>query len=128
VGSSAQDRPAAEDAPVDRPGPPCALQGFRDLPDVRITPVTKESETVPDCKVADVIGAETNFELLLPDDWNGKLVMGGGGGFVGRVVNMALLFGLLQSGYATVGSSIVVDVRCQPDSTYIGNNGASIQS
>jgi feruloyl esterase len=51
-----------------------------------------------------VIGTETNFELLLPDDWNGKFVMGGGGGFVGSVVNTALGYGVLQKGYATVGT------------------------
>jgi feruloyl esterase len=51
-----------------------------------------------------VIGTETHFELLLPDTWNGKFVMGGGGGFVGSVVNVALLYGPLQSGYATVGT------------------------
>jgi feruloyl esterase len=54
--------------------------------------------------VAGVIGTETNFELLLPDDWNGKFVMGGGGGFVGSVVNTALGYGVLQKGYATVGT------------------------
>jgi feruloyl esterase len=58
----------------------------------------------PHCKVAGVIGTETNFELLLPNNWNGKFVMGGGGGFVGSVVNTALLFGPLQKGYATVGT------------------------
>ena len=59
---------------------------------------------MPHCKVAGVIGTETNFELLLPDNWNGKFVMGGGGGFVGFVVNTALVYGALQSGYATVGT------------------------
>jgi feruloyl esterase len=54
--------------------------------------------------VAGVIGTETNFELLLPDTWNGKFVMGGGGGFVGSVMNTSLLFGSLQAGYATVGT------------------------
>ena len=59
---------------------------------------------MPHCKVAGVIGTETNFELLLPDDWNGKFVMGGGGGFVGQIINSALAYGALQSGYATVGT------------------------
>ena len=30
-----------------------------------------------------VIGTEIKFSLLLPDDWNHKFLMGGGGGFVG---------------------------------------------
>jgi pimeloyl-ACP methyl ester carboxylesterase len=54
--------------------------------------------------VAGIIGTETHFELLLPDQWNGKFVMGGGGGFVGSVMNTSLLFGSLQAGYATVGT------------------------
>jgi feruloyl esterase len=54
--------------------------------------------------VAGVIGTETNFELLLPEKWNGKFVMGGGGGFVGSVVNTAMGYGPLQKGYATVGT------------------------
>jgi feruloyl esterase len=59
---------------------------------------------VPHCRVAGVIGTETNFELLLPDEWNGKFVMGGGGGFVGVVVNTALMYGALEKGYSTVGT------------------------
>jgi feruloyl esterase len=74
------------------------------LPDLKLKAVTHEVTPAPHCKVAGVIGTETNFELLLPDNWNGKFVMGGGGGFVGSVVNSALLFAPLQSGYATVGT------------------------
>lgn len=51
-----------------------------------------------------VVGPEIHFELLLPEEWNGKFVMGGGGGFAGSVVNIALGYGALQSGYATVGT------------------------
>jgi feruloyl esterase len=51
-----------------------------------------------------VIGTETNFELLLPDTWNGKFAMGGGGGFVGSVMNTSLMFGPLEAGYASVGT------------------------
>ena len=36
-----------------------------------------------------VIGTEIRFSLLLPDDWNHKFMMGGGGGFVGRIENQA---------------------------------------
>jgi feruloyl esterase len=75
-----------------------------ELPDVAVTSVTHETAPVPHCKVAGVIGTETNFELLLPDSWNGKFVMGGGGGFVGSVMNTSLMFGSLQAGYATVGT------------------------
>jgi feruloyl esterase len=64
-------------------GQNCSLESLRNLPDVRITSVTEESA---------------------PDDWNGKFVFGGGGGFVGFVVNTALGYGVLQKGYATVGT------------------------
>jgi feruloyl esterase len=75
-----------------------------ELPDVRLTSVTYETAPVDHCKLAGVIGTETHFELLMPDRWNGKFVMGGGGGFVGSVVNTALGYGVLQKGYATVGT------------------------
>jgi feruloyl esterase len=82
----------------------CSVEAFRPLPDVRFKSVTEQIEPVPHCKVTGVIGTETNFELLLPEDWNGKFVMGGGGGFVGVVQNTSLMFGSLQKGYATVGT------------------------
>jgi feruloyl esterase len=85
-------------------GPVCSPESLPQLPDVRIVAVTPELVPVPHCKVAGVIGTETNFELLLPDAWNGKFVMGGGGGFVGSVMNTSLMFGALQAGYATVGT------------------------
>ena len=34
-------------------------------------------------------GREIRFRLLLPDDWNRKFMMGGGGGFVGGIDNQA---------------------------------------
>ncbi|MCY4056904.1 MAG: tannase/feruloyl esterase family alpha/beta hydrolase, partial [Gammaproteobacteria bacterium] len=49
-----------------------------------------------------------NFELLLPDDWNGRFMMGGGGAYVGSIQNQALAYGAgpgaLERGYATVGT------------------------
>jgi feruloyl esterase len=68
------------------------------------------SEELPaHCRVDGVIGSGIRFQLLLPKEWNGKLVMGGGGGFVGRVQNQAqddFTFGgsPLARGYATVGT------------------------
>jgi feruloyl esterase len=84
--------------------PVCKLESLPQLPDVTIRSVTQESAPAPHCKVAGVIGPEIHFELLLPDEWNGKFVMGGGGGFVGSVVNTSLMLGSLQAGYATVGT------------------------
>ncbi len=63
------------------------------------------------CRVAGVIETEIKFELLLPapEAWNGRFLMGGGGGFVGTVQNQARgLYahggGPLERGYATVGT------------------------
>lgn len=92
------------EAAVEAERPTCSLDSLRELPDVRIKSMTSETAPAPHCKVAGVIGTETNFELLLPDDWNGKFVMGGGGGFVGSVVNTALGYGVLEKGFATVGT------------------------
>ena len=54
------------------------------------------------CRVNGVIGTETKFTLLLPDAWNRKFFMGGGGGFVGTVQNTAQT--TVNVGYATVGT------------------------
>jgi feruloyl esterase len=54
------------------------------------------------CRVRGVIGTEINFELLLPDRWNHKFFMGGGGGYVGTVQNQAQA--TVNLGYATVGT------------------------
>jgi len=62
------------------------------------------------CRVRGTIDEEIHFELLLPleADWNGRFVMGGGGGFVGSVQNQAMeLAGRaspLARGFATVGT------------------------
>ena len=84
--------------------PVCEKKSLPPLQDVTITSVTSEAAPSPHCKVAGVIGTEIHFELLLPEQWNGKFVMGGGGGFVGSVMNTSLMFGSLQAGYATVGT------------------------
>ena len=84
--------------------PVCKTESFPQLPNVAITSVAQETQPAPHCKVAGVIGPEIHFELLLPEKWNGKFVMGGGGGFVGLVINTSLMYGPLQAGYATVGT------------------------
>ncbi len=102
--NSAQEESASADNLMVEAAPRCSKDALPALADVRITSVTVEAAPAPHCKVAGVIGTETNFELLLPDNWNSKFAMGGGGGFVGFVVNTALMYGALQSGYATVGT------------------------
>jgi len=78
------------------------------LPDVQIS----EAVSVPaattgavraaHCRVTGVIGTEIRFALLLPDAWNRKFLMGGGGGFVAGIDNQAQA--VVNDGYATVGT------------------------
>lgn len=76
------------------------------LPDVRITeavPVAPTAAiTAAHCRVSGVIGREIRFTVWLPDVWNQRFLMGGGGGFVGSVQNQALAS--LNQGYATAGT------------------------
>ncbi len=41
----------------------------------------------PYCRVEATVDAETHIVALLPDDWNGRFLMGGGGGYAGSVQN-----------------------------------------
>ena len=74
------------------------------LPDVKIESVTYETEgdNITYYDVDGVIGGTIKFELLLPDDWNERFAMGGGGGFVGTVQNGARY--AVRRGFATVGT------------------------
>jgi pimeloyl-ACP methyl ester carboxylesterase len=82
----------------------CAQLKDVSFPDVRITEAVTATSPVAHCKVGGVIGKETNFAVWLPDNWNGKFVMGGQGGFAGSVENQAMTMGALQKGYATAGT------------------------
>ena len=60
-------------------------------------------ESVPTyCKVSGTIPPALNFEMRLPDAWNGKLYYGGGGGYNGSIP--ALVVPALLQGYAQVVS------------------------
>lgn len=54
------------------------------------------------CRVAATVDEETHIVALLPDDWNGRFLMGGGGGYVGAVENQ--FSSTVHDGYATVGT------------------------
>ncbi|HYM22749.1 MAG TPA: tannase/feruloyl esterase family alpha/beta hydrolase [Vicinamibacterales bacterium] len=54
------------------------------------------------CRVEGTIGTEIRFRLLLPDAWNHKFLMGGGGGYVGTIDNQAQ--SAVNLGFATVGT------------------------
>jgi len=92
----------AQDKPVTEICIPCEKLTELKLPDVKITIAVTVAQGLSHCKVTGVIGKEINFELLLPSVWNGIYVMGGGGGFVGTVQNMAA--GKVNEGFATSGT------------------------
>jgi pimeloyl-ACP methyl ester carboxylesterase len=52
--------------------------------------------------VKGVIGGTIRFEVLLPSSWNGRFVMGGGGGFVGTVQGVSR--DLAGHGYVSAGT------------------------
>lgn len=88
--------------------PEDGLKGIQ-LPDVEITSVALNNTKSKDGKVQityydidGVIGGTIHFELLLPEPWNKRFVMGGGGGFGGRVENVVR--DSVRDGYATVGT------------------------
>src|SRR5215471_11509222 len=78
------------------------------FPDVKVSDATTVPAAtsggirVAHCRVNGVIGGDIKFTLLLPDEWNRKFMMGGGGGFVGQVQNQAAAS--VNAGYATVGT------------------------
>ena len=74
------------------------------LPDLAVGIVEALDDPVPHCKLTGRLGREIGFSVWLPSDWNGKFVMGGGGGFVGSIQNQALAVGALERGYATAGT------------------------
>ena len=87
---------------IDRCAGLAAMQ-LIDFDIVTAGPVPAEDGRLAHCRVDGLIDTEINFELLLPDDWNGRFMMGGGGGYVGTVQNSAIP-GALERGYATVGT------------------------
>jgi feruloyl esterase len=78
------------------------------LPDVTILKTellmkdTANGITVPFCRLTGRISKEINFELILPQQWNGRFLMSGGGGFVGEIQNH--LRNRTNDGYASAGT------------------------
>ncbi|MCW3116363.1 MAG: Tannase and feruloyl esterase [Chitinophagaceae bacterium] len=89
---------------------PCEQLKNLGLPDVTILEaksfkkdsIEGQAITVPFCRVLGRISKEINFELLLPNQWNQRFLMSGGGGFVGSIQNSFRYE--VNSGYATVGT------------------------
>ncbi len=101
----AQDTRVTKSAETD-----CATLASLSIDGVRITEAIAVQPTAAQrtagravvCRVSGVIGTETHFVALLPDSWNRRFVMGGGGGYVGAVDNNAQ--NSVNSGYATAGN------------------------
>jgi Tannase and feruloyl esterase len=89
VAGSAQVSPIAAAPGADR----CAALATFRLPDVRLTenryvpadPAARGPVHVGHCRATGVIGTEIGFSVWLPDDWNGRFLMSGGGGYVGAI-------------------------------------------
>ena len=100
--------------PFDETTDPCSDLTALPLIDLFISSsqrVSASGDIPAHCQVEGVIETEIQFELLLPEpnEWNGRFLMGGGGGFVGTVQNQARTIyahgGMpLQRGFATVGT------------------------
>jgi hypothetical protein len=86
----------------------CAWLTSLTLPDIKIgeavdVPAAMQGAIrAPHCRVTGLIGTEIRFSLLLPDTWNGKFMMGGGGAFVGTLDHQARE--TVNDGYATAGT------------------------
>ncbi len=82
----------------------CAALSKVQLPDVVLSNPRVATAPAAHCVVDGLIGRTINFRLWLPEAWNGKFVMGGGGGFAGAIANQAMTLGALQKGYATAAT------------------------
>ena len=84
---------AQESASVTAPANACASLKELRLPDVKLTEVADIPDSVdhgdlvraPHCRVTGVIGTEILFVTMLPNRWNQRLLMGGNGGFAGKI-------------------------------------------
>ncbi|HTS45632.1 MAG TPA: tannase/feruloyl esterase family alpha/beta hydrolase [Puia sp.] len=101
-----------------KPCKPCEELKNLQLPDVTILVAeAKFSDTIKDpgqpwiptviinkpfCRVLGRISKEINFEILLPDQSNGRFLMSGGGGFVGSIQNG--FRDKVNEGFATAGT------------------------
>jgi feruloyl esterase len=81
---------------------PCEKLTSLKLPDVKILSSGEVTIGSSHCRLLGIIGKEIKFELLLPVDWNGIFIMGGGGGFVGSIQNVSR--SSVKDGYATSGT------------------------
>ena len=95
--------------------------GGEDVSVVSAEALAASPELPGHCKVTGTIDDEIKFELLLPEAWNGKFLMGGGGGFVGSVQNE------VQSDFATAGGT-ALDRGYATVGTDTGHEGSAIDA
>ena len=71
------------------------------------------SPSKPYCQVLGVIGKEINFEVVLPQKWNERFVMGGNGGFAGELIYSMREY--VDSNYVIAGTDVGTQRRtdCQ---------------
>jgi len=99
---------------------PCEKLTELRLPDVKITEAVTVTTGSSYCKVLGVIVKEINFEIILPFEWNGIYVMGGGGGFVGTIQNAAR--SSVEKGYATSGTDTGHNGKKYPGASWALND------
>ena len=106
-GDDNEDEPSAEAPGVSAQDACNALNGktVGGAPSVSAVAVAASGATPTYCKVAGTIAPSLNFEMRLPDSWNGKLHYGGGGGYNGAIPGLSgSTLEALKKGYATVSS------------------------
>lgn len=68
------------------------------------TLISANGPTPTYCKVNGTISPRLNFEIRLPNTWNGKLHYAGGSGYNGSIPDVAFSLNALRQGYATASS------------------------
>ncbi|HEX5476175.1 MAG TPA: tannase/feruloyl esterase family alpha/beta hydrolase [Vicinamibacterales bacterium] len=70
-----------------------------------VHPTASPNVKTPFCRVVGTIEQEIEFELWLPDTWNGKYAQAGNGGYMGAL-NYPTMGGALEEGYATAATDL----------------------
>lgn len=88
--------------------------------------VVPASADVPEhCRVVGQILPEVMFEVDLPQNWNGRLVMVGNGGYAGEAVDTPARSGtrarLMSRGYAMTATNTGHDGQAEPLGTFAAN-------
>ena len=103
-GSNAASASSGRRPPVVNAQMACTSLAGRNIGGAQLTTeVVVAMGTAPTyCKVHGLIAPALNFEIRLPEVWNGKLYYGGGGGYDGAIPDLVVQ--PLRQGYAEVAS------------------------